>query len=283
MIYGAAVHFGKQVRKERLAKHWSLRQFTAESGIDVSTASQTENGLVPPNERVATACDKVFPHREGWFLEYYFDSLVGIPPSLRSWKEHEDKATRLDLWASGIVYGAFQTEAYAEALLRTFPDVTEEQVQARLAARTARREHLVERTDNPPVITCIVDHTALYRAAGSAEVMAGQMAKLLELGALPHVSLVVLPPVVHPATVSGLVIADGSAAYVESLAGGMVYVEPDRVAGFERIFRAVREECYRASESAAIIRKARRQWTGVSRATAGQAATIVSRRPRGTE
>ena len=62
MIYGAAVHFGKQVRKERLAKHWSLRQFTAESGIDVSTASQTENGLRPPNERVAIACDKVFPH-----------------------------------------------------------------------------------------------------------------------------------------------------------------------------------------------------------------------------
>src|SRR3984957_8094607 len=271
MTYGAAVHFGKQVRKERVAKHWSLRQFTAESGIDVSTASQTENGLRPPNERVAIACDKGFPHRDGWFLWYYFDSLVGIPPSLRSWREHEDKATRLDLWASGIVDGLFQTMAYAEALLRTFPDVTEEQVQARLAARTARRERLVERTDNPPVITCIVDHTALYRAAGSAEVMAGQMAKLLELGALPHVSLVVLPPVVHPATVSGLIIADGSAAYVESLAGGMVYVEPDRVAGFERIFRAVREECYRASESAAIIRKARRQWTGVSRATAGQA------------
>jgi transcriptional regulator with XRE-family HTH domain len=119
LTYGAAVHFGKQVKKERLAKHWSQRQFTAESGIDVSTASQIETGKLPPNERVARACDKVFPHREGWFLEYYFDSLVGIPPALRSWREHEDKAVRLDVWCPGNVHGLFQTKAYAEALLRT--------------------------------------------------------------------------------------------------------------------------------------------------------------------
>jgi hypothetical protein len=283
MTYGAAVHFGKQVRKERLAKHWSLRQFTAESGIDVSTASQTENGLRPPNERVAIACDKVFPHRDGWFLEYYFDSLVGIPPGLRSWQEHEDKAVRLDVWVPGVVDGLFQTVRYAEALLRTSAGVTEEQVQARLAARVARRDRVLNREGRPPEITYVVDHVALLRLTGSPEIMAEQCAHLLELADRPNITLIVLPVVAHPASESGLIIADHSAAYTGYIKGGAVYIEPDRVEDYDRTMTAIKAECYRASDSAAIVRNARELWTGVSQATAGQTARNVSRWLRGTE
>jgi len=260
-----------------------IQELSRQTGIDNAHLSRIERGLRPPTEKTATEMDKAFPHREGWFLEYYFDSLVGIPPGLRSWREHEDKAARLDVWCPSTVGGLFQTDAYAEAHLRTWPAVTDEQVQARLAARTARRERVTVRKENPPVITYVMDQVALMRLTGSPEIMIAQMTHLLDLAELPNISVQVLPLINHAAIGSDLVIADHNAAYVEHLGGGAVYIEPDRVDGFDKLFTAIRGECYRASDSAAIIRKARELWTGASQATARRTAANASRRPAAGE
>jgi transcriptional regulator with XRE-family HTH domain len=66
----AATHFGRQMKKERVAHGWSLREFSARTGIDFTTASRIESGKRPPTEKVAKACDVVFPGRRGWFREY---------------------------------------------------------------------------------------------------------------------------------------------------------------------------------------------------------------------
>ena len=76
----------------------------------------------------------------------------------------------------------------------------------------------------------------------------------------------------HPATASELIIADNSAAYCEHLVAGGVYTEDDTVTRLELIFTTIRAECYRASDSAAIIRKAGAVWTGERAATAGPTA-----------
>jgi transcriptional regulator with XRE-family HTH domain len=77
-----ATHFGKQMRKERLAHGWSLREFSARTGINFGNASRIENGHRPPNEKVALACDRVFPERRGWFSEYVRrEALCCIPGS----------------------------------------------------------------------------------------------------------------------------------------------------------------------------------------------------------
>ena len=68
LTYGAAVHFGRQVKKERLAKHWPLEELSRHTGIDNAHLSRIERGLRPPTEKTATEMDKAFPHREGWFL-----------------------------------------------------------------------------------------------------------------------------------------------------------------------------------------------------------------------
>ncbi len=239
-----------------------------------------ENGKLTPNRRIAEACDRVFPNREGWFVEYFQDSQSWIPPGLRSWAEHEDKAVRLDVWCPGNIHGLFQTSEYAEALLWTYPGVTQEQVEARLAGRMARSQRVLRRKGGSPVITAVVDHAALYRLVGSPEVMAGQMGYLLDLAALPNVTLAVLPAVGHPASASELVIADHAATYTEYIGGGVVLIEPDRVSGQERVFNAIRAECYRASESATIVRKAREIWTGESQPTVTHPGGHVSRLPR---
>jgi hypothetical protein len=91
---------------------------------------------------------------------------------------------------------------------------------------------------------------------------------LIEAARLPHVTLQVLPAIAHPATQSGFMVGDG-AAYAEHVAGGYVFTDQETATSIERLFDTLRGECYRVSESLAIIGKAGELWTGASRATAG--------------
>ena len=179
-----ATHFGRQMRKERLARGWSLREFSARTGIDFTTASRIENGKRPPTEKAAAACDLVFPERRGWFTEYY-EELRGwseVPASFKSWPEHEDKAATLRDWSPSIVTGLLQTGDYARALLATLPGVSADTIATRLAARMERQRRVLMRED-PPSACFIVDELSLYRCVGSAEVMAAQMRHLLDIAA----------------------------------------------------------------------------------------------------
>jgi hypothetical protein len=264
-----ATYFGRQMKKERLARGWTLRELSARTGINFSHLGRIENGHRPPTQAVADACDRVFPERKNWFREYYEESQSWMPPGLRSWTEHEDKAVRLSVWAPGIVHGLLQTEDYARTFFALLPGASDEVIAARLANRMERQRRVLFRKDDPPSVSCVVDHTALYRLVGSPQIMAAQMRHLAEVARMPNVTLQVLPAVAHPATASELIIADNNAAYAEHLAAGGVYTEDDRVAYLERLFAMIRAECYRASDSAAILGKAERIWTGESPVTAG--------------
>jgi transcriptional regulator with XRE-family HTH domain len=269
-----AVYFGKQVRKERMARAWSIHELSDRAGIAAGHLSRIENGRRPPTEKIADLCDAVFPERKGWFREYYEESRTWMPPGLRVWAEHEDKAIRLSVWAPSIIHGLFQTPDYARTFLALLPGVTSEVITARLASRMERQRRVIFRKDDPPSVAAIIDHTALYRLVGSPQVMAAQLRHLLEVASLPHVTLQVLPAVAHPATASELIIADNSAVYAEHLAAGGVYTEEETVTRLDRLFATIRAECYRASESAAIIGKAEETWTGASPVTQVQTGAV---------
>jgi hypothetical protein len=169
------------------------------------------------------------------------------------------------------MHGLAQTEGYARALLSTAPGVTAEIVATRLAARLDRQRRVIHR-DDPPTTWLVVDELSLYRAVGGPEVMAGQMRHLARLAELPHVTLQVLPAVGHPANQSELIIAD-NAAYVEHLVGGYVYTDDATVSSLLRLFSTIQAECYRASESLALIDRTRDTWaTGASPLTAAPTA-----------
>jgi transcriptional regulator with XRE-family HTH domain len=256
-----ATHFGRQMKKERLARGWSLREFAARTGIDFTTASRIENGKRPPTETAATACDTAFPERQGWFSEYYEEMRTWseVPAAFRDWSELEGKAVSLRAWAPAIVHGLLQTEDYAAALLRTYPAVTEEAVTNRLAARMERQRRLYARE---VLAWFVVDELSLYRLVGSHAVMAAQMRHLSAVAAMPNVTLQVLSPVGNPGVSSGFVIADDS-AYAEHAASGFVYTG-ETFSALMRIFDSLRSESYRASESAALLERMAWAWTGGS-------------------
>lgn len=101
-----------------------------------------------------------------------------------------------------------------------------------------------------------------------------QLRHVAEVASLPHVMLQVLPATAHPATASGFLVAD-DAAYVEHVLGGGVYTDEQTVATLAVLFDTLRDECYRVSESLAIIRTAESLWTGERAATAARKAATA--------
>src|SRR6185437_10959938 len=89
-----ATHFGRQMKKERLARGWSLREFSVHTGINIGHASRIENGKRPLTEKVAAACDVAFPERKGWFSEYYAElsEWAEVPAAFKDWPEREETA-----------------------------------------------------------------------------------------------------------------------------------------------------------------------------------------------
>ena len=253
-------HFGRQLKKERLARGWSLPELSQRTGIDAGHLSRIENSRRPPTEAIALACDAAFPERKGWFSEYYEESRhwSEVPASFKSWPEYEDKAASLRDWSPSIVTGLLQTEGYARALLATLPGVSDETVAARLATRM-QRQHRVLIRENPPSACFLVDELSLYRRVGSAEVMAAQLRRLLEAAAMTRVIVQVLPAIAHPVNASGFLMAD-NAVWIEHAAAGFTYTDEETVSALAARFDTLRSESYRASESAALIERLAGTW-----------------------
>lgn len=273
-----ATHFGRQMRKERLARGWSLQELARATGINVGHLSRIENGKRPPTENLAAACDAAFPERRGWFSEYYEEMRTWseVPAAFKDWSELEDKAATLSAWAPAVIHGLLQTEDYAAALLHTYPGAGEEAVQTRLAARMERQRRLFARD---VLAWFIIDELSLYRLAGSAQVMAAQMRHLADVAFMPNVTLQVLPAVANPGVTSGFVIAD-DAAYAEHAASGFVYTG-ETVSALKRIFDSLRTEAYRGSESLKMIEGMAGSWAarGARAATAEPTAVTAPKWP----
>lgn len=266
-----ASHFGKQVRKERQRKGWTLADLERETGISAPHLSRIERGLAAPTERVASAMDKAFPRRDGWFMEYATDVQHWAPPGYKLLGPYEDAATHLWLWCPGVVNGMAQTEAYARALLATFPDATPERLAARVQARMERQKRVLHR-ESPPSIWLLIDEVALFRMVGaSPEIMAAQMDHLLAVAALPHVTMQVVPTLGHPVTGSELVVTD-SAAYAEHAGHGYTYTDSETATDLGRLITRIQAESYRESESIHMVERVKELW-----ATTTTGASLLTR------
>lgn len=257
-------HFGKQVKKERLARGWSLPELARRTGIDAGHWSRIERGERPPTLKIAEACDQVFPERKGWFVEFYDDSRRWAPPGFRSWIEEEDKATSLRDWCPSIITGQLQTRDYARVQLSVHPDVPDEVISQRLEARMARQDRLFAR--KIPTLF-LVDQLSLYRLVGTPEAMGAQMQHIIDMAARPRVTIQVVPAVAVPLAQLGITLTD-NAAYGETSVSGYVWTDEATYSSQARTFDILRSEAWPASESLALISEAGELWTGGSLATA---------------
>lgn len=254
----AAGYFGRQLRKARLARSWSLDELGGRSGINPTYLSKIETGHQPPTAKTALAIDTAFGGHQ--WSELYRETKTWQPPGFRDWSEHEQATTTLRDFCPTVITGLLQTEDYARALLETAVGATADIVATRLKSRMDRQRAMLGKDLR---WWFIIDEPSLHRLVGSPAIMSVQLRHLLEFAAMPRVTMQVLPPVAHPAGASGFVVAD-TACYVEHLLAGYVYVEDEKLSVVAETFDVLRAECHRASESMQIIEEMRQKWNGGS-------------------
>jgi transcriptional regulator with XRE-family HTH domain len=261
-----ATYFGKQMRKARLARGLGLREFAALTEINAGHLSRIENGKRPPTANVAAACDEAFPEYKGFFTEYY-EEMLGwseVPAAFKNWAEFEERARRLCDWWPSIISGLLQTEDYARALIRSVPGTSPDAETTRLASRMQRQRRVLDQ-DTPPKAVFIIDELALYRLVGSPQAMAAQLRHVLGIAARANITVQVHPAIAHNANASGFIIADDTAAYAEHVLGGYTFTDELTVSSLALRFDTLRGECYRVSESVALLERMAEQWaTGAS-------------------
>jgi transcriptional regulator with XRE-family HTH domain len=270
---GVAGHFGRQMRRDRLAHGWSIAELGKRSGITAAHLGRIESGLRPPTVRVADALDRAFPERRGWYLQWHDDIRTApeVPATFRSWSDYEDQSATLRLWAPLIVHGLFQTEDYARALI-AISGVNGEAAATRLQARMERQRRVLGRCR----VSYVLDQSALYRLVGSPDLMTAQLNHLLEVATMPNVMLQVMPEIAHDALEAGYALAD-DAVWSEHVVSGGVYTDPEIVASVAVRHDNLRGECMKASESLALIEGLAKQWTGGSQLTRQVTAAIASK------
>ncbi|MGW5021575.1 helix-turn-helix domain-containing protein [Streptomyces cacaoi] len=125
----------------------------------------------------------------GWWHNYsdvlpgWFQTYVGL----------EGAASHICTYEVQFVHGLLQTGDYAHAVVTAGmrAPIPDEEIERRVALRLERQKLLLG--ESAPQLLCILDEAALRRPFGSAEVMAGQLAHLVELSERPNVTLQVVP------------------------------------------------------------------------------------------
>jgi transcriptional regulator with XRE-family HTH domain len=113
----------------------------------------------------------------------------------RNYAELESGCVDIREFSPAIVPGLLQTPGYARVRITSSRPLLEPEpppdLAAEIAARKARQS-ILGRPD-PPRYHAIIDEAALTSRGAPAEVLAEQLAHLCRIGALPHVTIRVLP------------------------------------------------------------------------------------------
>jgi transcriptional regulator with XRE-family HTH domain len=126
---------------------------------------------------------------QGWWSRYddvmpdWFETYVGL----------EQATSLIRTYELQFVPGLFQTEEYARAVTvlghRSAPAA---EIERRVGLRL-QRQQILTRPDATPRVWAVIDESALRRPLGGRNVMRAQLVHLLELTALPQVTLQVMP------------------------------------------------------------------------------------------
>jgi transcriptional regulator with XRE-family HTH domain len=175
-------------------------------------------------------------NQPGWWHRYndlmprWFDDFVGL----------EEAAARIQAYELQFVPGLMQTEDYARAIAsHGRPEAANDDVERMVALRMRRQKVLM--SPKAPRLWAVVDESVLHRPIGGRKVLKEQVERILELTALPNISLQVVPYRMSGYAAEGaftlLRFAEPelpNIAYVEHLTGALYLEKPDEIESYSR-------------------------------------------------
>lgn len=189
---------GAEIRRARIAAGYSSAEaFAAKLGFDRSVIAKAETGDRPPTQAVA---DAIEAELEGAFPAGFIGRMAElarrhdgpIPTWFEAWLEAERAAQVLQIWQPLLIPGLFQTADYARALfMAAQSDTSDDAIDALVSARM-ERAFILNKAD-PPDVACVIDEHVLHRMIGSSDVMADQLAHMIDMSERPNIVIQVVP------------------------------------------------------------------------------------------
>ena len=184
-------------------------------------------------------------------------------PTLREYASLEGQAERILLYGSGQIPELLQTQAYSRAALSADLSVHAGSEDIRMEAADVRRQVILE--DRSARLEVILTEGALRQQVGDAEVMRGQLERLVHLATgrdYPWVSLLVLPFSAGAVATAGfgsfsvLRFAALSAlglVHVRGVQGGVCLVQPEEAFAYSAAFSQAKVKALNHAESRALL------------------------------
>lgn len=199
--------------------------------------------------------------QEGWWQKYddlAINPLIGF----------EAEAKRISSHEGANVPWAFQTEEYARAIVKgVLPGIDSNVLNERVAARMERQE-LLRRQPNAPDLWSLIDESAFHRLVGGSRVMRNQLSKILQIAALPNVTMQIVPFEVgpHPGLNNSFTLLEFDdivgppMVFVESLAGTVSLDNPAAIAPYEEALKYLRKISLSPVKSTGLIKEIRKKF-----------------------
>jgi len=248
--------FGEELKTRRLRAGLNQAQLATLVNVTRSYIGQIERG--------DTRCRRDFTERADRALNCEnalinaWDELLKeskYPKYFVSFPSLEATAVRLCAYEAFYVYGLFQTETYARALLGN-----EEAVNGRM-----KRQQILKRSFGP-MFSVILDEGVLYRQIGTREVMGEQLEFLVELSCREKVKLQVAPFAYYEGVRGSFQIATqgnrSEAVYMVNATGGQTSTEPADLVSVTETMATLQAEALNVKDTRVLLRKViAERWT----------------------
>lgn len=184
--------FGEVVKAFRRRARLTQEEFAPRVKYSVPTVASVEQGRRYPSGDFVERAEEVldaFGALRG--AARHLSRRPGLASWFRQWAQLEADAIALDTYECRLVPGLLQSEAYARTVFaQSVPPLTDDQLEAQVAARTDRQRLLRERAGVP--FSFIVEESVFLRQLGGPEVMRGQIDHLLATAELRNVEFQIM-------------------------------------------------------------------------------------------
>ena len=261
---------GARLRELRAEANLTARALAAACDWHFTKISKIEHGTRSPSEhdirRWCRACDAdahvpdlIATARaiESMYVEWQRHMRAGLKRSQRQSVPLYENTKLFRIYENTVVPGLFHTAEYAATIFRFWNDFLDipNDVDDAVAARMQRQQVLYTGRRR---FSCVLEEQTLYTRVGDADVMAGQLDRLLAVMSLSRVSLGIIPAagVRHCLAQGSFWIFDEDKVKVESVSAGLDITQPREITVYVKAFFLLHKSAVHGNHARKLIQGA---------------------------
>ncbi len=260
-----------ELRRLRQEAGLSQAEVTERTDVNLATLHRIETAKTKPQLRTLNALldaygvtgsqrtDLVTLQKEAKQRGWLHGLEADLPDKYSAYIGLEAEAQQAINYESLFIPGLLQTEDYMRAMIRGVrPNVTEEEIEDRVAARMQRQALLEGAT--PLQLWTILDQAALFRMVGGDLVMRAQLQHLIQQAKRPHITVQVIPfsAGAHPGMPGSFIVLKFAAdnpdvIHIDSMAGDIFLEEETDIQRYNGMCQHLRAVALSPADTAALL------------------------------